>query len=58
MAKLEIKTRSWVHKDGELVAVDTLSASDRVELATQLKLAWLNALYSGTATFKRELPQP
>ena len=54
----QITVRAWVHKDGELVNVDTLSSSDREEMATQLKLAWMNALYDGKATFTREAPRP
>lgn len=53
-----ITVRSWVHKGGELVNVDTLSPAEREKVATQLKLAWLNALYKGVATFERETPQP
>lgn len=58
MAKLEIKTRSWVHKGNGLVAFDALSDAEREALATQLKVTWLNSLFAGVATFKQETPQP
>ena len=45
--------RSWVHKDGELVEVSALSPAERAEVATQLKLKRLNAMYAGRATFSR-----
>ena len=49
--KIELTVRAWVHKDGRLVNVDTLPPEDRVELATQLKVTWLNTLYQGRAVF-------
>lgn len=52
--KFEITVRSWVHKGDKLVSVDTLSPDERVELATQLKVKWLNSLYVGKATFNAE----
>ena len=59
MAKeTKITVRSWVHKGGELVEVCTLPPEEREEVATQLKLNWLNALYKGRATFERETPRP
>lgn len=53
MAKMKIKTRSWVHKGGELVPTDTLSPEERQELATWLCLTWFNTLYAGRAEFRR-----
>ena len=49
----KIKTRAWVHKGGELVDVDTLSPEDREEVATQLCLGLLGALFAGKAEFRR-----
>lgn len=56
--KFEIKVRSFVHKGDELVSVDALSPQDQVELATQLKINWLNSLYRGQATFEQCNPLP
>ena len=56
--KFEIKVRSFVHKGDELVNVDALSPQDQVELATRLKISWLNSLYRGQATFERSIPLP
>lgn len=52
--KFEITVRSWVHKGDKLVSVDTLSPEERVELATQLKVNFLNSIYAGKVTFTAE----
>ena len=53
MAKnIDIKVRSWVHKGGELVEFRTLPPEERKEVATQLKLTYLNALYAGRVKFE------
>ena len=58
MAKdMKITVRTWVHKDGELTEVCELSPDEQKEVATQLKLKWLNALYAGKAKFEKA-PEP
>jgi len=46
-----IRVRAFVTIDGQEVDVDTLSPEMRQEVATQLKLKYLNALFRGTAVF-------
>lgn len=46
-----IKVRSFVSVNGEYVDVDTLSPEMRREVATQLKLKWMNAMFRGKAVF-------
>ena len=46
-----IKVRAFVTVNGEYVDVDTLSPEMRREVATQLKLKWMNAMFRGKAVF-------
>ena len=46
-----IKVRGFVTVNGEYVDVDTLSPEMRKEVATQLKLKWMNAMFRGKAVF-------
>lgn len=46
-----IKVRAFVTINGESVDVDTLSPEMRREVATQLKLKWMNAMFRGKAVF-------
>lgn len=46
-----IRVRAFVTIDGQEVDVDTLSPEMRQEVATQLKVKYLNALFRGTAVF-------
>ena len=46
-----IKVRAFVTVNGEYVDVDTLSPEMRKEVATQLKLKWMNAMFRGKAVF-------
>lgn len=46
-----IQVRSFVTINGEYVEVDTLSPEMRREVATQLKLKWMNAMFRGKAVF-------
>ena len=46
-----IKVRAFVSVDGEYVDVDTLSPEMKKEVATQLKLKWMNAMFRGQAVF-------
>ena len=46
-----INVRAFVTIDGEYVDVDTLSPEMRREVATQLKLRWMNAMFRGRAVF-------
>lgn len=53
MAKtLEIKTRSWVHKGGELVELSTLPPEERRRYGQRLAVEYLNTLYAGRAAFR------
>lgn len=52
MAEQEpINTVTYVHTDAGLVSTDELSAEQRKKLATELKLEYLNNLFSGEAAF-------
>lgn len=52
MAEQEpINTVAYVHTDAGLVSTDELSAEQRKKLATELKLEYLNNLFSGEAAF-------
>ena len=52
MAEQEpINTVAYVHTDAGLVSTDELSAEQRKKLATELKLEYLNNLFSGEADF-------
>ena len=55
-----IKVRAFVTINGESVDVDTLSPEMRREVATQLKLKWMNAMFRGQAVFTvaEELKSP
>ena len=46
-----IRVRAFVTIDGQEVDVDTLSPEMRQEVATALKVKYLNALFRGTAVF-------
>lgn len=46
-----INVRAFVSVDGEYVDVDTLSPEMKKEVATQLKLKWMNAMFRGQAVF-------
>ena len=46
-----IKTRSWVHKGGELVQLDTLPPEEQERVGTALALEYFNTLYAGRAVF-------
>ena len=46
-----INVRAFVTINGEYVDVDTLSPEMRKEVATQLKLRWMNAMFRGKAVF-------
>ena len=46
-----IEVRAFVTIDGKSVDVDTLGPEMRQEVATQLKMKYLNALFRGTAVF-------
>lgn len=46
-----IKVRAFVTINGESVDVDTLSPEMKKEVATQLKLKWMNAMFRGQAVF-------
>lgn len=46
-----IKVRSFVSVNGEYVEVASLSPEMRREVATQLKLRWMNAMFRGRAVF-------
>lgn len=46
-----IKVRAFVSVNGEYVDVDTLSPEMKKEVATQLKLKWMNAMFRGQAVF-------
>ena len=46
-----IKVRAFVTINGEAVDVDTLSPEMKKEVATQLKLKWMNAMFRGQAVF-------
>lgn len=49
--KLEIRTVSFVHMEGDLVNTDDLNEDHRRKLATWLKTTYLNALFRGKAEF-------
>ncbi len=50
--RTEIKAVSYVHSaDGGLIPFDDLTPEQKVKAATQLKVMWLNALFSGKAEF-------
>lgn len=46
-----IEVRAFVTIDGKPVDVDTLGPEMRQEVATQLKLKWMNAMFRGKAVF-------
>ena len=46
---MEIKTVSYVHVGDQLVNTDDLSREQKKELATWLKVTYLNTLYQGKA---------
>ena len=47
----QIEVRAFVTIDGKPVDVDTLGPEMRQEVATQLKLKWMNAMFYGKAVF-------
>ena len=49
---MEIKTVSYVHVGDQLVNTDDLSREQKKELATWLKVTYLNTLYQGKAVFR------
>lgn len=52
MAKTpEIRTRSFVHKGGELVELSTLPPEERREVGLRLAQIYLNTLFAGQAVF-------
>ena len=53
-----IKVRAFVTIDGQEVDVDTLSPEMRTEVATRLKLTWMNAMFRGPAVFSRRTETP
>lgn len=54
MAKkpIEIRTESFVHIGETLVRFDDLPEQQKQEAATKLKIAYLNAMFRGKATFE------
>lgn len=48
---IEIRTVSFVHVGDRLVCTDELTDSQRGQLATALKVEWLNGLFRGEAEF-------
>lgn len=48
----KITVKAFVHVGNELVDVDTLPPEKKVELATQLKVNWLNGMFAGKAVFR------
>ena len=50
--KMEIKVVSYVRVGDELVNTDDLSPEQKVDLATRLKVTYLNHLFAGQAVFK------
>lgn len=46
-----IKTIAYVHTKAGLVCTDDLNEEQRKRLATELKLTYLNNMFSGEATF-------
>ena len=49
----EIKTVSYVHVGGRLVNTEDLTAEQKKELGTWLRVTYLNALFAGKAKFRR-----
>lgn len=52
--KVPIRTESFVTIDGVEVNINTLSQQKKDEIGAGLKMAWLNALFTGQATFNVE----
>lgn len=46
-----IKTRSWVHKGGELVELSTLPPEERRQAGLELAKIYLNTMFAGEAVF-------
>ncbi len=48
----KITVKAFVHVGDELVDVDTLPPEKKVELATRLKVDYLNGMFAGKAVFR------
>lgn len=54
----EIKTVSYVHVGDRLVNTADLTGEQRRELATWIKVTYLNTLYQGKAVFRVREDEP
>jgi len=52
--KVSIRTEAFVTIDGVEVNINALSQQKKDEIGAGLKMAWLNALFTGQAAFHAE----
>lgn len=53
-----IRVVAYVRIGEDEIDLDALPAEERNEIGARLKVAWLNAMFSGRAVFHADLPEP
>lgn len=54
VTKSGIRVQSFVYRGNERVAMESLTEEEKIKVATELKLRYMNTLFAGKARFYAE----